>query len=108
MKRLNSFLDKHLVTLITLSALGLFAGMFIFYFSHNATLLYGDARARILIARRVFDSLTPGLTQLGSVWPPLPQMLSLPTVWNDFFFYSGLSGSLISILSATLATYFLA
>lgn len=108
MKKLNAFLDKHLVTLITLSAGGLFVGMFMSYFSQHATLLYGDARARLLIARRVFDSLTPGLSQLGSVWPPLPQMLSLPTIWNDFFFYSGLSGSIISILSATLATYFLA
>jgi len=108
MKGLNSFLDKYLVKIITLGALGLFAGMFIFYFSQNDTLLYGDARSRLLIARRVFDSLTPGLTQLGSVWPPLPQMLTLPTIWNNFFFYSGLSGSLISILSVTLATYFLA
>lgn len=107
MKRLNSFLDKHLVTLITLGALGLFAGMFMLYFSQNAILLYDDTKARLLLAHRVFDSLTPGLTQLGAVWPPLPQILFLPTVWNNFFFYSGLSGSLISILSTTMATYFL-
>jgi hypothetical protein len=108
MKRLNSFLDNHLVAIVTTIAFGLFMRIFIFYFTQNATLFYGDAKARLLLARRVFDSLTPGLTQLGSVWPPLPQILFLPTVWNDFFFYSGLSGSLISILSATVATYFLA
>src|SRR3989344_3547275 len=108
MKRLNSFLDKHLVTLITLGALGLFVGMFMFYFSQNATLLYGDGRSRLLIARRVFDSLTPGLTQMGGVWPPFPQLLFLPTVWNDFLFYSGISGSIVSIIFGTIAVYFLA
>lgn len=108
MKRLNSFLDKHLIALLTLAALGLFVGMFIFYLSQGTTTLYGDSRSRLLIARRVFDSLTPGFTQLGAVWPPLPQILFLPTVWNNFFLYSGISGSLVSILSATLATYFLA
>src|SRR2546430_552106 len=38
---------------------------FIFYFTHDAVLLYGDAVAHINIARRVFDSRTPGLSQLG-------------------------------------------
>lgn len=108
MKRLNSFLDRNLITIITFTALLVFTGMFVFYYSQHATLLYGDSRARLLIARRVFDSLTPGLSQLGSVWPPLPQILNLPTVWNSYFFYSGLSGSLVSIISAVLATYFLA
>ena len=108
MKRLNSFLDKHLVAVITLSALVLFESVFLWYFSTGETLLFGDVRSRLLIARRVFDSLTPGLTQLGAVWPPFPQMLFLPTIWNDLFFYSGLSGSLVSIASAVVATFFLA
>ena len=43
----------------------------IFYFRHNELLLYGDAVAHINIARRVFDSRTPGFLELGTVWLPL-------------------------------------
>ena len=44
---------------------------FLFYFRRDEILLYGDAVAHINIARRVFDSRTPGLLQLGTVWLPL-------------------------------------
>ncbi len=39
---------------------------------NGALLNYGDAVAHLHIARRIFDSHRPGLTQLGSVWLPLP------------------------------------
>ncbi len=41
---------------------------------------YGDAVAHLHIARRVLDSHRPGLTQLGSVWLPLPHVLLMPFV----------------------------
>ena len=47
-----------------------------FFHSRNEILLSGDAVAHINIARRVFDSRTPGLLQLGSVWLPLPHLLA--------------------------------
>ena len=43
---------------------------FLYYFQHAQILLYGDAVAHMNIARRVFDSQTPGLLQLGTVWLP--------------------------------------
>ena len=53
---------------------------FLFYYRHGDVLLYGDAVAHINIARRVFDSKTPGLLQLGTVWLPLPHLLILPFI----------------------------
>ncbi|MGC2540163.1 MAG: hypothetical protein WA372_03125, partial [Candidatus Sulfotelmatobacter sp.] len=53
---------------------------FLFYFRNGAVLLYGDAVAHINIARRVFDSRTPGPLQLGTVWLPLPHLLILPFI----------------------------
>ena len=47
---------------------------------HGALLNYGDAVAHLHIARRVFDSHRPGLSQLGSVWLPLPHLLMIPFV----------------------------
>ena len=56
---------------------------FAFYFQHSDLLLYGDAVAHINIARRVFDSRTPGLLQLGTVWLPLPHLLILSFLISD-------------------------
>ena len=53
---------------------------FLYYFQHGDLLLYGDAVAHINIARRVFDSQTPGLLQLGTVWLPLPHLLMIPFI----------------------------
>jgi hypothetical protein len=56
---------------------------FAYYFRAGEVLLYGDAVAHINIARRVFDSQTPGLLQLGTVWLPLQHLFILPFVISD-------------------------
>jgi hypothetical protein len=57
--------------------------------THAAFLLYGDAEAHIHIARRLFDSHRPGITQLGSVWLPLPHLLLVPFLLVDSWWRSG-------------------
>jgi len=69
---------------------------------HGTLLLYGDAVAHLHIARRVFDSITPGFRQLGSVWLPLPHLLLIPFVWNMGWWQSGLAGACVSIPSYVL------
>ncbi|HKV02260.1 MAG TPA: glycosyltransferase, partial [Ktedonobacteraceae bacterium] len=68
-----------------------------YYFQQHEILLYIDAVSHMRISRGVFDSLTPGLTQLGSVWLPLPHILMWPFIWNDYLWHSGLAGSLVSM-----------
>lgn len=58
--------------------------------SLDYTLAYNDARARLVVARRVFDSLTPGLEQMGGIWLPLPHLLNLPLVQSDLLYRTGL------------------
>jgi len=65
-------------------------------------LLYGDAVAHLHIARRVFDSITPGYRQLGSVWLPLPHILLIPFVSNMAWWRNGLAGACLSIPSYVL------
>ncbi len=69
---------------------------------HGTLLLYGDAVAHLHIARRVFDSITPGYRQLGSVWLPLPHLLLIPFVWNMAWWQNGLAGACVSIPSYVL------
>ncbi|MFB3915449.1 MAG: hypothetical protein ACE14M_01885 [Terriglobales bacterium] len=77
---------------------------FIVYFRHDAILLYGDAVAHMHIARRVFDSRTPGPLQLGTVWLPLPHILMLPFVISRWMWSSGLGGSIPSMLAYVAGT----
>ena len=60
------------------------------------TLYYGDAEAHLNIARRILDSRTPGYDQIGTVWLPLPHLLTLALVWNDGWWHSGLAGAIPS------------
>lgn len=70
-------------------------------------LLYGDATAHMMIARRMVDSLTPGLSQWGSVWLPLPHLLDAALIRIPDFWRTGLAGALISLLSLVLGTWML-
>src|SRR5215471_1176915 len=72
---------------------------FIFYFHQDKILLYGDAVAHINIARHVFDSRTPGILELGTVWLPLPHLLNMPFVVNDWMWRTGLGGSIPSVIA---------
>jgi hypothetical protein len=65
---------------------------------HDALLNYGDAEAHLHIARRVMDSHRPGLTQLGSVWLPLPHVLMIPFVACFDWWRNALAGLIPSCL----------
>jgi hypothetical protein len=74
----------------------------LYYFQQSGLLLYGDAVAHINIARRVFDSQTPGLLQLGTVWLPLPHLLMIPFIWSNSMWKTGLGGSIPSMIAYVL------
>src|SRR5947209_13670143 len=77
---------------------------FLFYFQHRCILLYGDAVAHINIARRVFDSRTPGLLQLGTVWLPLPHLLMIPFLFSNWMWKTGVGGSIPSMTAYVFGT----
>jgi hypothetical protein len=77
---------------------------FLFYFRRGDLLLYGDAVAHINIARRVIDSSTPGLLQLGTVWLPLPHLLMIPFLLSDAAWETGIAGAIPSMVAYVLGT----
>jgi hypothetical protein len=77
---------------------------FLVYFYRGDILLYGDAVAHINIARRVFDSRTPGLLQLGTVWLPLPHLLMIPFLLSDSLWRTGVGGSIPSMIAFVAAS----
>ena len=75
------------------------AWFYVYYFRNGLGLAYNDARSHLDIGRRVVEGLKPGLAQVGSVWLPLPHVLMIPTIWNDFMWHTGLSGALQSMVA---------
>ena len=93
-----------------LAAIGVLTGtLAAVYYSHRGlTLSHYDAKAHLVVARRVLDSLTPEYSQIGAVWLPLPHLLNLLPVQVDAFYRTGASAVVISILSFALACYAIA
>lgn len=56
---------------------------------------FWDAQAHLDIARRVVDSITPGLQMLGTVWLPVPHLLMLPFTLVDRWWWNGLAGGIV-------------
>ena len=76
----------------------------LFYHRLGLTLSHYDARGHLVVARRIFDSLTPGWQQIGAVWLPLPHLLNAIPVQIDAFYRSGASAVAISVVSFAIAT----
>lgn len=79
----------------------------VFYLNNNQNLSDYDAIARLNIARKVIDSITPGIAQLGGLWLPLPQFLMIPFIWNDFLWHSGFAGAIVSMSSFIIGAIFI-
>ena len=98
--------DYYLLGVVLISVL-VSVGSFAYYFSNDQILVYKDAQSHLLIAKRVVDSPTPGLAQLGGVWPPLPHLLMQPLIWNDYLYETGIAGSIPSMFSFVGTSVFL-
>ncbi|CAN5467199.1 hypothetical protein BH09ACT12_BH09ACT12_27480 [soil metagenome] len=69
---------------------------------------YGDALAHLTIAQRISDSRSAGLSQLGTVWLPLPHLLLLPLVQSEWLFSTGVAACILGSLclgASTTALY---
>jgi hypothetical protein len=67
------------------------------YYSQGLTLSHYDAKAHLVVARRIFDSIHPGWLQIGAVWLPLPHLLNALPVQVDWLYRTGLSGVALSV-----------
>lgn len=103
MHKQNSLLLKITIALVSILS---FSAIYVSY-THNLLVAYNDAAAHLNTARRVFDNLTPGIVQIGSVWLPLLHILEMPFVAVDVLWTTGLAGSIVSSLSFIGASYFL-
>ena len=69
------------------------------YWRAGLSLSHYDAKAHLVVARRIFDSLTPSWEQIGAVWLPLPHIINAIPVQVDWFYQTGAFAIAVSILS---------
>ncbi|HEX4137683.1 MAG TPA: glycosyltransferase family 39 protein [Bryobacteraceae bacterium] len=97
-----------LSTVLTfLASAAVMAAAIAYFYRSGSTLWSGDAEAHLNIARRIVDSRTPGWSQVGTTWLPLPHLLMIPLVRNDWMWSTGLAGAIVSGIATSVAATFL-
>jgi hypothetical protein len=76
-----------------------------FWYPAGLTLSHYDAKAHLVVARRIIDNLTPGWQQIGAVWLPLPHLINLLPAQIDLFYRTGLFASAVSIACFGVMTW---
>ncbi len=104
--KIKQYFSDHTLFILILLAFVVSICSFVYYYSNDQLLLYGDASTHLNISRRVVDNLTPGFGQLGGTWLPLFHILMLPTIWNDFMWHSGISAYIVNSLAFVIAALF--
>ena len=83
--------------LLTLAAMIVGLVNWILLWRAGLVLSHYDAKAHLVVARRIVDNVTPGWQQIGGVWLPLPHLLSALPVQMDVLYRTGAFASLVSI-----------
>lgn len=107
MNKILPFINNNILKLLFVCAISISVISFIYYFQSGLITAYGDSKGHLNIARRVVDSQTPGAAQFGGYWMPLLHIFMLPTIWNDFFWQIGISGSIPNMIAYVLAVIFI-
>jgi hypothetical protein len=95
---------------LAIAAIAFLFGVYaaLYYSRLGLALTHYDARAHLVVARRILDSLTPGWQQIGAVWLPLPHVLNMLPVQVDAWYRTGASAIALSIASMAVTAWALA
>jgi hypothetical protein len=74
----------------------------------DLVLSHYDARAHLVVARRIIDNITPGWQQVGAVWLPLPHVINAIPAQIDILYRTGAFASLVSIACFGITAYAMA
>lgn len=94
---------SHLPRLTAVAAAVTGLGAAVYYARLGLTLSHYDAKAHLVVARRILDSLTPGWEQIGAVWLPLPHLLNMLPVQVDVLYRTGMFAIALSLASHAVA-----
>ncbi len=98
--------NPHLEILLVAGVLLIGAVMAWYVYAIGLTKALTDQSSHLNFARLSFDSMTPGVSQLG-FWPPLLHILLMPFVAIPFLYQSGLAGAVVLLPCLALSTVIL-
>ena len=87
------------------AAVTLALGAWWFFDRAGLVLSHYDAKAHLVVARRIADSITPGWQQFGGVWLPLPHLLNALPAQSDWLYRTGAFASAISAAGFGITAY---
>ncbi len=101
-------MNRWAARLIALATLLVGSAAAIYYSRAGLALSHYDARAHLVVARRILDSLMPGWQQIGAVWLPFPHVLNMVPVQVDAWYRTGASAIAISVIAMAVGAWALA
>ena len=101
----DDWLDRYAPRSVFLIGALLGLAFLVFYYRQGLTVAHYDAKAHLVVARGVVDSLSPGYIHLGTHWLPLTHLLYLPFVVFESQYRSGLMPSLLSVFCFALSGF---
>jgi hypothetical protein len=97
--RIESYASRGILLLGAIVGISSFA----YYYLHGMTTIHFDAKAHLVVARRIVDSSAPGYSQMGAHWLPLIHLLYLPFVIVDSQYRTAMLPSLVSVCAFALS-----
>lgn len=92
------FAERQALTIfIAAIAMGLFAVIYLYLQDSYSLIYYGDSTSHLFSAKRFVDSVEPGISQIGSVWLPLPHWMFLPFTLIEQLYSNGMAGTIVSL-----------
>ena len=71
----------------------------------DLVLSHYDARAHLVVSRRIIDNITPGWQQVGAVWLPLPHLIHALPIQIDWLYRTGAFASIVSVACFGVTVY---
>ncbi|MDD5363139.1 MAG: hypothetical protein PHN88_13480 [Ignavibacteria bacterium] len=99
------YIDLFPAVLIAVAA-GLISQYLSYFYDYGYA--YRDAIFRMEAARRFFDNLNPGIiSQIGTVWLPVPNLILMPFVCIDYLWTTGLAAAIVNFPAFVLSAVFI-
>jgi hypothetical protein len=101
--QLKNFMFRHPAGAVLLSSAILGIASFVYCYFHGLTAIHYDAKAHLVVARRMIDSTTPGYAQMGAHWLPLIHLLYLPFVFSFAQYQNPVMPALLSVAAFSIS-----
>ena len=100
-ERLEAYAARGILVLAAVIGLA----SFVYCYLHGLSTVHWDAKAHLVMARRIVDSMAPGYANMGAHWLPLIHLLYLPFVLIESQYRTAVIPSLMSVCAFAISVW---